>query len=269
MAEPLLFRAQVALIAQLRKGGCRNDLLHDYARRLQSLDLARVVGSQADRPDTDGLQHRRSIVVAPAVGGQPETKVRVYSVGSGVLLHVRAELVEQADAASFMTGRVDQDAAALSGEHAKSQFELSAAVAAQRAERVPGQALGVHPGQHGLAVTEITLDERQVDKSRPDPEGPRVELPGDSRQLDPSSFAKLAHECSLPPTAEINRVVCSPSQRVGARRARSRTLSHRPALRGYQGTAHACAEGGRGHRQDPLLRYQRRHRTAGLPRGSA
>jgi hypothetical protein len=43
---PKLLGAQVALIAQMRKGGYRNDLLHRDARSLQLLDFPWIVGGR-------------------------------------------------------------------------------------------------------------------------------------------------------------------------------------------------------------------------------
>src|SRR5436305_736736 len=63
--------------------------------------------------------------------------------------------------AALVPGEVEHDPAALGGDRRHGLVQLRAAVAAQRAEHVPGQALGVQPGQHALAV-DIAEDQRHV-----------------------------------------------------------------------------------------------------------
>ena len=84
-----------------------------------------------------------SAVVA-GVGRQPEVEVGVDGVAAVVLQLVGGELVQQADAAPLVAAQVDHDAAAAVGDGAQRGVQLRAAVAAQRAEHVAGQALGVH-----------------------------------------------------------------------------------------------------------------------------
>ena len=81
---------------------------------------------------------------------------------AGVLQLVGLQLVQQADAAALVPAHVEHDAAALVGDRGERRVELRTAVAAQRAEHVAGQALGVHPDQHVLAVADVAADERDV-----------------------------------------------------------------------------------------------------------
>ena len=116
--------------------------------------LLRVVGEQADRPDAELGEHRRRFGVVARVDGQAEGNVGVDGVGAAVLGDVGAELVDQADAAAFVTGGVDEHAAPLGGDHPQPGSQLDAAVAAQRSERVAGEALGVEADEHVVAVAE-------------------------------------------------------------------------------------------------------------------
>ena len=78
----------------------------------------------------------------------------------GVLQLVGAQLVQQTDAAALVAADVEHHAAALVGHRVQRGVQLRAAVAAQRAEHVAGQALGVHPDEHVLAVTDVAVDQR-------------------------------------------------------------------------------------------------------------
>ena len=70
--------------------------------------------------------------------------------------------MQQADPAALVPAHVEHDAAALGGDRGQRRVQLRAAVAALGAEHVAGQALGVHPDQHVLAVAEVAEDQRDV-----------------------------------------------------------------------------------------------------------
>ena len=63
----------------------------------------------------------------------------------------------------------------LGGQQAQALAQLHAAVAAQRAERVAGEALRVHADHHVGAVADVAHDERDVDEARRLLEGVCVE----------------------------------------------------------------------------------------------
>ena len=88
-----------------------------------------------------------------------------------VLEVVGADLVAQADAAAFLD-QVDQHAAALAGDPCERGVELRAAVAAQAAHDLAGEARRVDAGQHARAgdVAEHHRDVllvREPDRARP------------------------------------------------------------------------------------------------------
>ncbi len=72
-----------------------------------------------------------------------EGGVRLDGVHALVLEVVRVELVEQADAASLLVPYVEDHASSLFGDAPDGCVELCAAVAAQAAEDVAGEAFGV------------------------------------------------------------------------------------------------------------------------------
>ena len=83
--------------------------------------------------------------------GRPSSQVGVDGVVALLLELVGADLVAEADAAALVAAQVDEDARALLLDQVERGLQLGPAVAAQRAEDVAGQALGVHPDEHVLA----------------------------------------------------------------------------------------------------------------------
>ena len=75
-------------------------------------------------------------------------------------------LFTQPDAAPFVPGHIDHDAAAGRGDQAQRQTQLDAAVAPQRPERITGQALRVQPHQNLVAVTDVAVDHGDVEVAR-------------------------------------------------------------------------------------------------------
>jgi hypothetical protein len=86
-----------------------------------------------------------------AVGLIAELEIGLDGVEALVLQLVGAELGHESDAAAFLL-LVDQDAGALFDDAIHGELELLAAVAAQRAEDVAGQALGVDADQRRRGV---------------------------------------------------------------------------------------------------------------------
>ena len=80
------------------------------------------------------------------VGFEPEAFVGLDRIQPLVLQFVSLQLGHQADAAALLL-LIDQNARALLGDHRQRHFQLCAAVAAQRAENVSGQALGMDAEQ--------------------------------------------------------------------------------------------------------------------------
>ena len=94
--------------------------------------------------------------------GQALLQVGVDGVVALLLELVGADLVAESDAATLVAAQVDQDAAALLLDQVERGVQLRAAVAAQRAEHVAGQALGVHADEDVLGAGHVAHDEREV-----------------------------------------------------------------------------------------------------------
>ncbi len=123
------------------------------------------------------MQDRRPDPVVTGVDRKTLHGVGVDRVVAHLLQFVGPQLVGESDPATLVAAQIDEDAAALRGDHLERRVELLAAVAAQRAERVAGQALGVDPDQHVPPVTDLAHDHGHVfgvAEGRPirgDPEG--------------------------------------------------------------------------------------------------
>ena len=146
-------------------------------------DLRRVVGDEAHVADAELLQDPRGCGVVAGVDRQAERDVRVDGVEPAVLQRVRADLVVQADAATLVT-QVEDDAALLARDRLERRLQLLAAVAAQRAEHVAGQTLGVQANERRASARE-----------RPARDGDDL---GAGRPVDPDAeIAEARGECSL------------------------------------------------------------------------
>src|SRR5206468_8256630 len=98
---------------------------------------------------------------------------------------------------------VEQDAALLVGEPRQRLLELLAAVAAQRVEDVPGQALGMDADEHVLGAVDLAADECDVVLARQLlAEGDRLELAVRGRQAD----RRRALDELLGPTSILDQV---------------------------------------------------------------
>src|SRR5690606_6597587 len=95
-------------------------------------------------------------------GGQPQLQVGVHRVRTLVLEPVGAELVQQADAAAFVAALVDDHSGTGLGDPRHGRVQLVAAVAAVRAERVPGEAFRVEPDQRPLPGAGVAVDQDRL-----------------------------------------------------------------------------------------------------------
>ena len=96
-----------------------------------------------------------------ASGREPECKVRLDGVEAVRLQVIRAELVQEADSAAFLT-HVQDDALPLGLDAGEGHLQLFAAVAQQRVEHVTGQALGVNADEDVLGAIDVSLHQRDV-----------------------------------------------------------------------------------------------------------
>ncbi len=87
-------------------------------------------------------EHRLAHGVVALVGAKTQLQVRLDGVGTAILQFIGTDLVQQADAATFLA-QVEEHAAALLGDGGKRAFQLETAIAAQAEQRVAGQAFGM------------------------------------------------------------------------------------------------------------------------------
>ncbi len=131
VVHPCRLGGQIGGVAVVRRGGQRDDRVHDRAGATQAADLERVVREQADRSDAEGGEDGGRVAVLAGVGGQPEAVVGVDGVRPEVLGEVRPQLVQQADASTLVTRGVDEHATLLSSDQAQAVSQLDAAIAPQ------------------------------------------------------------------------------------------------------------------------------------------
>ena len=116
---------------------------------LEGGDFFGVVGDEAYLGDAKGIENLGGEFVGTAVGGVSELDVGFDGIEAPVLKLVSPELGHQADAAALLL-LVEQNACAGLGDLAQRQLKLQTAVAAQRTEHVPGEALRMNPYQLSL-----------------------------------------------------------------------------------------------------------------------
>lgn len=129
------------------------------AGELESFDFFGVVGDEADGGDVELLEHLGGEFEDAAVGFVAEFEVGFDGVEALVLELVGAELGHESDAAALLL-LVEEDAGAGLGDGGEGEFELLAAVAAERVEDVSGEALGVDAddGRGGVDVAHDECD---------------------------------------------------------------------------------------------------------------
>src|SRR5262249_24073506 len=133
--------------------------LDAVAREL--VDLARVVREQPNRSNREARQHVRRHAVVAFVVAEAERDIRIHRVEPLDLQRVRANLVEQTDAAPPLR-QIEEDPGAFFRDAMEAELELIATIAAQRSERVPGQALRMEPREHILLPQNVAMHERDV-----------------------------------------------------------------------------------------------------------
>ncbi len=131
------------------------------AGELESFDFFGVVGDEADGGDVELLEHLGGELEDAAVGFIAEFEVGFDGVEALVLELVGAELGHESDAAALLL-LVEEDAGAGLGDGGEGEFELLAAVAAERVKDVSGEALGVDAddGRGGVDVAHDECDGR-------------------------------------------------------------------------------------------------------------
>ena len=125
------------------------------------VDLLRVVCQEADMCRAKISKDLCACHVLAKVGSEAELEIRFDGVIAFVLQGIGADLIDEADAAAFLT-QVDEDAATFFGDLAHGCGELLSAVAAERPEAVAGEAFGVDAAEDGRSVIDLPHGEGDV-----------------------------------------------------------------------------------------------------------
>ena len=123
--------------------------------------LCRIIGNQTDARQAKISQNLCAHAIITQVRRKAQLHIRLHSIQTGILQRISTNLIRQANAAALLT-HINDSAAAILLNHAQSSRQLVAAVAAQAAERITGQALAVYAHQHVLLACHITLDNRHM-----------------------------------------------------------------------------------------------------------
>ena len=125
--------------------------------------LVRVGRQQPDPSDTQLGQDVRGGLVVACIGRDSRAPDWRRRCPAPVLEGVRTQLGQQPDSAALVAAQIDHDPAAGVADLAERGLQLLAAVAAPRAERVPGQALRVNPHQRWRTAARADVAEHQGD----------------------------------------------------------------------------------------------------------
>jgi hypothetical protein len=109
---------------------------------LKGSDFLGVVGHKSDPGDTECVENLGGKLVGAAVGGEAELDVGFDSVEAVVLELVSTKFGHEANAATFLL-LIEEDSGAFRGNALECELQLETAIAADGAEDVSCQALGV------------------------------------------------------------------------------------------------------------------------------
>jgi hypothetical protein len=145
----------------------RLDLQGDALADLQAVAgqgdvLGRVVGDQLQLLQPQVAQDLRPDAVVALVGLEAQLDVGLDGVQPRFLQLVGHDLAGQADAAPLLVEQVEEHAALFAADHLHRPLQLLAAVAAQRAEGVAGQALRMDAHQDRLLAAQVALGQGDV-----------------------------------------------------------------------------------------------------------
>ena len=101
--------------------------------------------------------------VITQVGSKAQANVSLYGIKALILQCVSTDFVGQTNATALLT-HINNSAAAFLFNHLQCGCQLIAAVAAQAAEGITGQALAVYAHEHILFAGNVTLDNSNMAK---------------------------------------------------------------------------------------------------------
>ena len=104
----------------------------------------------------------RTNAVVAQIRGKPKFFVGFNGVKTTLLQAVGLELVDQSDSAAFLA-QIHHDPFPFRFDVLEGAVQLRTAVASQRAERIAGQAFGMHAHQHRFAqIAGVPFDQRHM-----------------------------------------------------------------------------------------------------------
>src|SRR5215216_1386713 len=158
MAHLLLLRFEITGEEMVRLNFETHALNYLQARLAQCANLRRIVRHHAHRAQAKIEQDFGALIVAPQVSFEAEPLIGFDGVGTLVLQRIRADLVDDADAAPFLL-LVDDRAVPFLLDQLHRRFELSAAVALDRAKHIARHALRVNTHKAWLVRAQLAFDE--------------------------------------------------------------------------------------------------------------
>ena len=123
-----------------------------------------VIGNQADAGKSEVCQNLCAHAVITQVGSKAQAHVSLYSIQALILQCVSTDFISQTNTTALLT-HINDSAAAFLFNHLQSSCQLVAAVTAQAAEGITGQALAVYAHEHVLFTGNITLDNSNMAKA--------------------------------------------------------------------------------------------------------
>ena len=186
--------------------------------------LAGLLVSSRMRADAEVDQDLRAGAVVAGVGRQPSSRLASTVSRPASCSWYACSLCSRPMPAALVPAHVEHDAAALGGDRGQRGVQLRPAVAAQRAEHVAGQALGVHPDQHVLAVAEVAVDQRDVlgvveVGARSRPRGTSPCSVGSRASATRSTCRSVRRRYAMRSAMEISASPCSSAKRAQLRQA--------------------------------------------------
>lgn len=161
MAGFVAFGFEVFLVVGVG-GNFDGDVVHYFEAVADEADaFFGVVGEEFHFGDAEVVEDLGADAVVAGVHGEAEVEVGLEGVHALFLELVGFEFVEQADAAAFLL-HVDDDAFALFFDDLEGGGELVAAVAAEGAEEVAGEAGGVDADEDGFVFFPGAFEDGEV-----------------------------------------------------------------------------------------------------------
>src|SRR5580704_6772476 len=192
MPELVLLCAHVGSRMMTRPRPARDAPDDANACALELLDLVRIVRKQPDRADAERFQRLCGKFVVSRIGRESEPAICFDRVETLVLQFVSLQLIDQADAASFLR-EIEDHAGGFFGDLAEGELELRAAVASLRCENVAGEALRVDAHERHLRAPKLAM----LDRNSLSALGPAFDAQ-DRKLSEASGQPSRGHDLRLP-----------------------------------------------------------------------